>query len=189
MAFAHTQDERIVQLISAPETLEKGFEQMVHCYSRPLYWKIRGIVLNHEDADDVLQNTWVKVWRNLNTFEGKSKLSTWLYRVAVNEALDSLRRRKTQAQELGDEPLSVADQLIADPLFDGDRTEAILREAIATLPNVQRLVFNMRYYDNMKYSEISQILGTSEGALKASYHLAVKKVSEYIKQHETVAEY
>lgn len=183
MAFAHNDDKKIAQLLSSPHTLRKGFEMMVHCYSRPLYWKIRSIVLVHEDADDVLQNTWIKAWKNINTFEGKSKLSTWLYRIAVNEALDMLRRKKTQAQQQGDEPLTTAAQLMADPLFDGDRAEALLREAINTLPNVQRMVFNMRYFDNMKYSEISQILNTSEGALKASYHIAAKKVSDYVLTH------
>ena len=183
MAFAHANDSQIIQLLSDPQTRREGFEMMVRCYSRTLYWKIRGIVLIHEDADDVLQNTWIKVWRNLDSFEGKSKLSTWLYRIAVNEALDMLRRRKTQAQQQGDEPTSVADQLTADPLFDGDRAEALLREAIASLPNVQRMVFNMRYFDNMKYNEMSEILGTSEGALKASYHIAVKKVSDYVLTH------
>lgn len=158
---------------------------MVKVYSRPLYWKIRGIVLVHEDADDVLQNTWIKVWRNLQSFEGKSRLSTWLYRIAMNEALDHLRKQKTEANLQGDQATTTALQLQADPLFDGDKAEALLREAIATLPAVQRMVFNMRYYDEVKYGEMSRILGTSEGSLKASYHIAVKKISEYVKAKQS----
>ena len=185
MAFAHTQDPTIIKLLSDASTVREGFELMVRCYSRPLYWKIRSIVLVHEDADDVLQNTWIKVWRNLDTFEGKSRLSTWIYRIAVNEALDLLRRQKVRPTQQGEEVQTIADKLMDDPLFDGEKTEALLREAIATLPNVQRMVFNMKYYDNMKYNEMSEILGTSEGALKASYHIAVKKVSDYVLNKST----
>ena len=157
---------------------------IVNQYSRPLYWKIRGIVLTHDDADDVLQNTFLKAWKNLPCFEGKAKLSTWLYRIAINEALDLLRHAKTATLASADDDLSVANRLLADTYFDGDRSQALLQEAVATLPDVQRTVFTLRYYDEMKYSEISEVLGTSEGALKASYHIAVQKITDYVKRHE-----
>ena len=157
---------------------------IVDQYSQSLYWKIRSIVLTHEDADDVLQNTFLKAWKSFPTFQGKAKLSTWLYRIAINEALDFLRHQKTAALSSADADLSVANRLLADDYFDGDKSQAVLQEAIATLPDVQRTVFTLRYYDEMKYSEISEILGTSEGALKASYHIAVQKITDYVKRYE-----
>ena len=172
------------RLLASPEGRRKVFPLIVHQYSRPLYWKIRGIVLTHDDADDVLQNTFLKAWKNLPSFEGKAKLSTWLYRIAINEALDCLRQAKTATLASADDDLSVANRLLADTYFDGDRSQALLQEAVATLPDVQRTVFTLRYYDEMKYSEISEVLGTSEGALKASYHIAVQKITDYVKRHE-----
>ena len=157
---------------------------IVDQYSQSLYWKIRSIVLTHEDADDVLQNTFLKAWKSLPTFQGKAKLSTWLYRIAINESLDLLRHQKTSALSSADADLSVANRLLADDYFDGDKSQAVLQEAIATLPDVQRTVFTLRYYDEMKYSEISEILGTSEGSLKASYHIAVQKITDYVKRYE-----
>ena len=157
---------------------------IVDQYSQSLYWKIRSIVLAHEDADDVLQNTFLKAWKSLPTFQGKAKLSTWLYRIAINESLDFLRRQKTAALSSADADLSVANRLLADDYFDGDKSQAVLQEAIATLPDVQRTVFTLRYYDEMKYSEMSEILGTSEGSLKASYHIAVQKITDYVKRYE-----
>ena len=157
---------------------------IVDQYSQSLYWKIRSIVLTHEDADDVLQNTFLKAWKSLPTFQGKAKLSTWLYRIAINESLDFLRRQKTAALSSADADLSVANRLLADDYFDGDKSQAVLQEAIATLPDVQRTVFTLRYYDEMKYSEISEILGTSEGSLKASYHIAVQKITDCVKRYE-----
>ena len=157
---------------------------IVDQYSQSLYWKIRSIVLTHEDADDVLQNTFLKAWKSLPTFQGKAKLSTWLYRIAINESLDFLRRQKTAALSSADADLSVANRLLADDYFDGDKSQAVLQEAIATLPDVQRTVFTLRYYDEMKYSEMSEILGTSDGSLKASYHIAVQKITDYVKRYE-----
>ena len=157
---------------------------IVDQYSQSLYWKIRSIVLTHEDTDDVLQNTFLKAWKSLPTFQGKAKLSTWLYRIAINESLDFLRRQKTATLSSADADLSVANRLMADDYFDGDKSQALLQEAIATLPDVQRTVFTLRYYDEMKYSEISEILGTSEGSLKASYHIAVQKITDYVKRYE-----
>ena len=157
---------------------------IVNQYSQSLYWKIRSIVLTHEDADDVLQNTFLKAWKSLPTFQGKAKLSTWLYRIAINESLDFLRHQKTAMLSNADADLSVANRLLADDYFDGDKSQALLQEAIATLPDVQRMVFTLRYYDEMKYSEMSEILGTSEGSLKTSYHIAVQKITDYVKRYE-----
>ena len=157
---------------------------IVDQYSQSLYWKIRSIVLTHEDTDDVLQNTFLKAWKSLPTFQGKAKLSTWLYRIAINESLDFLRRQKAATLSSADADLSVANRLLADDYFDGDKSQALLQEAIATLPDVQRTVFTLRYYEEMKYSEMSEILGTSEGSLKASYHIAVQKITDYVKRYE-----
>lgn len=182
--MAENNDNEIVRLITDPQTRRQAFTQVVRQYSEPLYWKIRRIVLTHDDANDILQNTLVKAWTNLDHFQNKSKLSTWLYRIAMNEALDFLRRQKTAGKVSADDDQGVANQLLADDYFDGDETEAQLQQAIALLPDVQRMVFNLRYFDEMPYAEMSQLLSTSEGALKASYHLAVKKISEYFKRHD-----
>ncbi|SET31416.1 RNA polymerase sigma factor [Prevotella sp. kh1p2] len=174
-------EKEVLKLLSSPETQRKGFTMIVNQYSEQLYWKIRHIVIDHDDANDVLQNTFIKAWNNLDDFQNKSKFSTWLYRIAINESLDFQRRQKATAKIGADGDLALAGRLLADEYFDGDETQALLTEAIAKLPDVQRTVFTLRYYDEMKYSEISKMLGTTEGALKASYHLAVKKIVEYLK--------
>ncbi len=161
------------------EAKEKEFSRLVDQYSERLYWLVRHIVLTHEDANDVVQNAFIKAWVNLDKFEGKSQISTWLSRIAINEALDFVRRRQKEEGISADEDLQVANRLMADEYFDGDKTALQLQEAVAHLPEVQRTVFRLRYFDEMKYSEMSEILGTSEGALKASYHYAVKKIKEY----------
>jgi len=177
-------EAEVIRLLASSEGRQKVFPMIVDQYSQSLYWKIRSIVLTHEDADDVLQNTFLKAWKSLPTFQGKAKLSTWLYRIAINESLDFLRRQKTATLSSADADLSVANCLLADDYFDGDKSQAVLQEAIATLPDVQRTVFTLRYYDEMKYSEMSEILGTSEGSLKASYHIAVQKITDYVKRYE-----
>ncbi len=139
-------------------------------------------MLDHDDANDILQNTFLKAWNNLGEFRNQSKISTWLYRIAINESLDFIRKQKNKIS--ADADLSVANRLMADEYFDGDSTQALLQEAIATLPDVQRTVFTLKYFEEMKYSDISKILGTTEGALKASYHIAVKKITEYVKKKE-----
>lgn len=173
----------ILKMLSNPETQRKAFGLVVDQYSEKMYWQIRRIVLSHDDANDVLQNALLKAWKNINTFQGDSKISTWLYRIAINESLDFTKRKKsikTVATEGGTtEDSTVAAQLKADPYFDGNEAEALLQQAVAMLPDVQRTVFNMRYFDGMRYSQMSEILSTSEGALKASYHIAVKKISEF----------
>ena len=177
-------DKTITQMLSDPKKQRQAFSMVVSQYSEPLYWKIRRIVLNHDDANDVLQNVFLKAWNNLGDFQQKSKISTWLYRIAVNESLDFLRRQKTASMVSADEDIMVGNRLMADEYFDGDEAQALLQEAISRLPDVQRTVFTLRYYDEMKYSEMSRLLTTSEGALKASYHLAVKKISEYVRARE-----
>ena len=177
-------EAEVIRLLASSEGRQKVFPMIVDQYSQSLYWKIRSIVLTHEDTDDVLQNTFLKAWKSLPTFQGKAKLSTWLYRIAINESLGFLRHQKTATLSSADADLSVANRLLADDYFDGDKSQAVLQEAIATLPDVQRTVFTLRYYDEMKYSEISEILGTSEGSLKASYHIAVQKITDYVKRYE-----
>ncbi len=174
-------EQQIIQLLSEAATQRKGFELLVRGYSEQLYWIIRKIVIEHDDANDVLQNTFLKAWNGLDSFHGDSKISTWLSRIAINESLDFLRRRKHPTVSV--EEVSVS-RLTADEYFDGSEAEAMLQEAIATLPDVQRTVFLLRYFDEMKYSDISQMLNTSEGALKASYHIAVKKITEFFKSRD-----
>jgi len=177
-------EKELMRLLSNEQTIRRGFEMLVNMYSEKLYWQIRRIVITHDDADDVLQNTFIKAWLNIGSFENKSKLSTWLIRIAINEAIDFLRKKQKNDSVSADESLVVSNQLMADEYFDGDEAQANLQEAISTLPAVQRAVFNMRYFDEMKYSAMSEILGTSEGALKASYHLAVKKIEAYLKTRD-----
>ncbi|MBR1688897.1 MAG: sigma-70 family RNA polymerase sigma factor [Prevotella sp.] len=178
-------EKHIISLLDNPQTRRKGFEQVVRQYSEPLYWQVRRIVLSHEDANDVMQNVMLKAWSSLDSFRRDSKLSTWLYRIAINESLDFVRRQKNIAKISADDADgAIAATLIADRYFDGDEAAALLQEAIARLPDVQRTVFNLRYFDDMKYSEMSRILQTSEGALKASYHIAVKKIAEFFRQRD-----
>lgn len=172
-------EQQLLDSLSQPSTRRQGFSEVVKQYSEPLYWKIRKLVLCHDDANDILQNTFLKAWNNIQSFEGKSKLSTWLFRIAINESLDFLRKQKANEIVSSDADCNVANKLLADDFFDGDETQAQLQQAVALLPEVQRTVFTMRYFDDMPYSEISLLLGTSEGALKASYHLAVKKITDY----------
>ena len=156
----------------------KAFAALVEQYSEKLYWTIRHIVGRHEDADDALQNTFIKIWNKLDEFRGDARLSTWLHRIAVNEALDFLRREKKFAGT--DIDASEARHIFSDEYFDGDEAEQLLRDAIETLPEAQRAVFALKYYDNKQYKEISEILGTTEGGLKANYHHAVEKIKRFI---------
>lgn len=169
-------EQRLLQRLADPATRHAAFQDLVKAYAQPLYWKVRRMVLVHEDADDLVQNVFLKAWNGLDNFKQQAKLSTWLYRIAINETLDFLRKQKNATSLQSSVDLTLAQQLMADDYFDGDATQARLQEAIAELPEVQRTVFNLRYFDEMKYEEISVILSTSVGALKASYHLAVKKL-------------
>lgn len=182
-----TKDEEqlLMQQLTDPKSQRTAFERLVREYSEQLYWQVRRMVLSHEDANDVLQNVFLKAWSHLDDFHQDSKISTWIYRIAVNESLDFLRRKKNQIVINADDGgQSVSQTLMADRYFDGDDTEALLQDAIAQLPDVQRTVFNLRYFEEMKYSDISKMLDTSEGALKASYHIAVKKISEFFKARD-----
>jgi len=171
-------EKDLLKRLSEPTTRREAFAEVVHTYSRPLYMQIRRLVTWHEDADDVLQNTFLKAWSAIGNFRGDSQLSTWLYRIAMNESLTFLQKR--QAQEAVAEPAETAAwTLEGDPYFDGDKAEQLLQEAIGTLPEKQRIVFCMKYFDEMKYEEMSAVLETSVGALKASYHIAVKKIEAY----------
>ena len=171
-------------MLADPQRRREAFAIVVKQYSEQLYWKIRRMVLSHDDANDVLQNTFVKAWSNLDSFQNKSRFSTWLYRIAINESLDFLRHRKLVNQVSADDSDNISAKLLADDYFDGDEAAALLQQAIAELPDVQRTVFNLRYFEQMKYSEMSVLLSTSEGALKASYHHAVKKIKEFIERRE-----
>ena len=162
---------------------EEAFNHIVKNYGERLYWHIRHLVLTHEDADDLLQNTFVKAWSALESFRGESGLYTWLYRIATNETLTFLnRQRLTNAFSLSDEPERVGNLLRSDRNFDGDKLQITLQQAIASLPPKQRVVFTMRYYDETPYEQMSKVLNTSVGALKASYHHAYNKVLEYVKK-------
>lgn len=163
------------------ESLRAGaFSAIVKEHSQEIYRHVRRMVLVHDDADDIVQNTFVKAWMNIDSFQGKSRISTWLYRIAINETLTFLNRNRGTLISLDTPEGAIAEQLESDTFFNGDRADAMLQEAIARLPQKQRLVFNMKYYEEMKYEEISAILDTSVGALKASYHIAVKKIEEYL---------
>ena len=160
------------------------FEDLVSQYKERLYWHIRRMVISHDDADDVLQNTFIKVYKNLQNFNGESQIYTWLYRIATNESLTFIKKRKRTTQ-IGSEELqeSLVANLTSDPYFNGDEAQLTLQKAIDTLPAKQKQVFVMKYFDELQYNEISEILDTSEGALKASYHHAVKKITEYVTAH------
>lgn len=173
-------DERLLELLASEFTFEQGFGLLVAAYKQRLYWHIRRIVLTHEDADDALQNTFVKVYKGIVHFEGKSKLFTWMYRIATNEALSLVQQRNKYPTGSLDGNDAAA-LLRADPWFEGDETQLMLQNAIAGLPEKQRLVFHLRYYDEMPYEDMSVLLGTSVGALKASFHHAVKKIEQSIR--------
>lgn len=165
-----------------PKTQQASFKKLVHEYQKPLYSHIRSIVLNHDDTDDVLQNTFIKVYRNLEKFKGESKLFSWIYRIATNEALTFVQQRAKGAQVTSEEYLlQKVEKLQADVYFEGEAIQLKLQKAILQLPEKQQLVFKMRYFEEIKYEELSQILDTSVGALKASYHIAVKKIEDYLK--------
>ncbi len=174
-------DTQILSVYHQPATKEQGFRMLMEKYQQRLYWQIRRMVLIHEDADDVLQNVFIKIWNGLEKFQEQSQLHTWLYRIAVNESLTFLNQKKRkQTSPLENDINDFSAQLLAEPYFDGDEAEKKLQAAIATLPDKQKTVFLLRYYDELTYEEMSEILGTSVGALKASYHHAVKKIESQL---------
>ena len=173
-------EETLLEALRNPQTMRQGFAGVVAAYSERLYWQIRKMVLSHDDANDILQDVFVKAWTNLENFRGDAKLTTWLYRIAINESITFLNKKRNQNNISIDEDDSfLINQLESDDYFDGDEAALQLQKAILTLPEKQRLVFQMKYFDEMKYDEMSEILGTSVGALKASYHHAVKKIEKF----------
>jgi len=177
-------DGQIIKNFKDPDKREVAFSELLAIYQERLYWHCRKIVINHEDADDALQNTFIKVWNSLSGFRADSGLYTWLYRIATNESLTVLKQKKKFLNHTNiDEYIQTqSENLTSDSYFDGDEAEKKLQMAIISLPEKQRLVFNMKYYDEIKYNEMSEILGTSVGALKASYHHAVKKIEIFMKK-------
>ena len=174
-------EEIVIEKLHNPATAREAFGQVVEHYGERIYWQIRKMVVSHEDADDLLQNTFLKAWNSIELFRAEARLSTWLYRIAVNETITFLNReRQRNSITVDDDDSFLLNNIEADPWFDGDDLQLRLQQAIARLPEKQRLVFNMRYFDEMKYEDISLILGTSVGALKASYHHAAKKIEEFL---------
>lgn len=178
-------DKQILFLIANPKTEKQGFELLYKHYTKRLYWHIRKIVGNHEDADDVLQNVLIKAWKALKNFRGDASIYTWLYRIGSNECITFLNKRnKTKAVSLSDDENALENTLTADQRMDSAKVLAQLQSALDTLPEKQKQVFCMRYYDEMPYQTISEQLGTSVGALKASYHHAVNKIENYFQAHD-----
>lgn len=172
-----TQQSLFLSSLQEPETKEKAFKKLVQEYKERLYWHIRKIVLDHEDANDVIQNAFIKIHLNIDKFKGDSSLFTWMYRIATNESINFINSKSSKMGLQNQEWIeSKAQGLMADSYFDGDEAALILQKLVAKLPEKQRIVFNMKYFDGMSYQTISEILGTSEGALKASYHHAVQKI-------------
>lgn len=175
-------DEEILTLLGTPVTFDKGFSGLLQKYQERLYWHIRGMVTHHEDANDVVQNTFIKVYRGIHNFQGNAQLYTWLYRIATNESLTFLKKRqRQQTTSIENEDSGVGHQLVAEPYFEGAAIQLQLQLALDTLPEKQKLVFAMRYFEELPYQEISEKLGTSIGALKASYHHAAKKIEAFLK--------
>ena len=176
------EDSEILQKFSQDQTRNEAFNLLLHKYQQKIYWHIRRLVINHDDADDLVQEVFVKVWKYLGNFRNDSQLYTWLYRIATNECITFLNKKKNQNNiPLDDVAFELAESLQDSTYFDGNKAQLKLQQALLTLPEKQRLVFNMKYFDDLKYEEISEILGTSVGALKASFHHAVKKIETYIK--------
>lgn len=178
-------EKALIKELADPHKRREAFSKVVVQYQEQVYWQIRKLIINHDDTSDVLQNTFMKAWQNLDNFRGDSKISTWLYTIAHNESITFLTKRQAELEMTADDPDGyLRDQIQADKYFDGTKIQKQLLLAIAKLPAKQRQVFNMRYYDEMPYEEMSKILNTSVGALKASYHFAVEKVTEYLKNVE-----
>ncbi|TYP96091.1 RNA polymerase sigma-70 factor (ECF subfamily) [Tenacibaculum adriaticum] len=179
-----TDEITLVLQLQDTQTKEIAFRSLITQYKERLYWHIRKIVISHDDTDDVLQNTFIKIFKNIDNFKAESKLYSWMYRIATNEAITFINKRaKENKVDITDYQQQLSSNLESDDWFSGSEIQLILQKAIATLPQKQQLVFNMKYFDEMKYEEISEILETSVGGLKASYHHAVKKVEEFIKKY------
>ena len=173
-------DEQLIEQLRDPQRCRKAFNEVIKIYTEPLYWQIRKMVIDHDDANDVLQNTFIKAWSSIENFRGAAKLSTWLYKIAIHESITFINKEKQRNNvSLDDDDSFLINSLASDEWFDGDDLRLELQKAINSLPEKQRLIFNMRYFDDMKYEDMSEILGTTVGALKASYHHAVKKIEKF----------
>lgn len=178
------EDQELLHQFRQPETKERAFTSLIKKYQEKLYWHVRRLVVDHDDANDILQNVFIKVWNGLENFREASQLYTWLYRIATNESLTFIEQLKKRAlTSLSDVETGLANKIVADKNFDANRLEWKLQIAIQQLPDKQRAVFTLRYYDEMPYEEMSRVLDTSEGALKASYHHAAKKIEDYIRNN------
>lgn len=177
-------EKETIALLQDPARQHEAFERIVKEYSEQLYWQIRRLVLSHDDANDILQNTFLKAWANIEYFRGDAKMSTWLYRIALNETLTFLnKQRAANPLSIDDTNNETLNRLESDTYFDGDETQKIFLKAVKELPEKQQIVFNLKYFKEMKYEDMSEILGTSIGALKASYHHAVKKIESFLEKH------
>ncbi len=180
------EEKSLVSALQSQQHKEAAFRELVSLYKERLYWHIRKIVLDHDDTDDVLQNVFIKIFKNIDTFKGDSKLYTWMYRIATNEAITFINKKAKRANISSEE---VKENLISglesDVYFEGSAIQLQLQKAIATLPGKQQLIFNMKYFDDITYEDLSKILETSVGGLKSSYHIAVKKITAYLKNNET----
>jgi len=182
--MAEISDNEILDLISREETRNYGFNLLVQKYRRPIYMTVRRIVIIHEDADDIVQDVFIKVWKNIGKFRADSQIYTWIYRIAVNESLSFLKNKKLQCLlTFNSLKKKLSESLTDDNFFSGDEAWKKFQKALLILPDKQRIVFNMRYFEEMPYSKISEITGTSEGALKASFHIAVKKIESFLKEN------
>ena len=174
-------EKEIIRQLKDESSRAEAFSLIVRRYSEKIYWHVRNMTLSHEDSNDIVQETFIKAWSNIDKFRGDSQIQTWLYRIAINETLTFIGKNKNNVS-LDTPEGAIADLLESDTYFNGDRAEALFREAIERLPAKQRLTFNMKYFEGMKYEEMSLILDTSVGALKASYHIATKKIEEFLKE-------
>ncbi len=175
------EDKDLLIKLRNPDSLNYGFNLLVRKYQQKVYWHIRKMVIDHDDSDDLTQEVFVKVWKNIGSFREDSQLFTWIYRIATNECLNFLKKKRNRFfLPIHDVAHELSDRLDSDPHLDGDKIQVKLQKALLTLPDKQRLVFNMKYFEEMKYEEMSEITDTSVGALKASYHHAVKKIEEFL---------
>ncbi|WP_417889231.1 RNA polymerase sigma factor [Xanthomarina gelatinilytica] len=176
-----TDESKLLEQLQSNQHKDSAFKELITLYKERLYWHIRHMVKSHDDTDDVLQNTFIKIYKNIHNFKGDSKLFSWMYRIATNESLTFIKQRAKQLQMSNEDIKQLAiDNLKADVYFEGNDIQYKLQQAIATLPEKQQLVFNMKYFQDIKYKDMAQILDTSEGALKASYHIAIKKLEDYL---------
>ena len=177
-------EEEIIEQLHDPKHCQAAFGKVIEQYSQGLYWQIRRMVFNHDDANDILQNTFLKAWSNIDNFRGNAKLSTWLYKIAINESITFINKERARNEASIDDDSFLLNNIESDQYFDGDEAQVKLQRAINSLPEKQRLVFNMRYCDEMKYEDMSESLGTSVGALKASYPPALKKIEAFFEEND-----